>query len=202
MSRPSSAMGSGNGPSWGQPACGCSTSPNRATRSPAPHRSPPPPGGPSAAASRRPRRGHGSRERGQDLIGRGPAAVDQPVGQPPDAVASGLERQRDHTGGNNRQPQVRLPLRADQGADPHHDGQVDQREGGGEQPVDQGAADDPVDVVPGEFIAAVREAIAATVRRQGPDRRSPQLAILAGHRGRGWRVRVDPPASSGVGRYG
>ena len=78
--------------------------------------------------------------------GRSPAAVHEPVGQAPAAIARGLEGHRDHAGGDHRQQHVRLVARADQRADPDHDGQVDHRESGAEQPVDHGSRDEQVDV--------------------------------------------------------
>jgi hypothetical protein len=117
--RPSSVIGCGIVPLCGQVACGCSSSPTSshtvawtvpvASHDEAGHVDQGVIGGGA---------GDGLRELREHLVRGGSLAVDQPIRQPPAALASWLERDGDQRGGDDRQEQLRLPARADQHADP------------------------------------------------------------------------------------
>ena len=85
-------------------------------------------------------------ERGQRLVGLCPAAVREPVGEPDQAAAQGLERQRDHGGAQQRQPEA-APRVLDQPAQRHdEDGVADGGERDTRHDHDR-AVDDHVELV-------------------------------------------------------
>ncbi len=93
------------------------------------------------------RPGHALGELGQDLVGRGPLAVYQAVGESSGPDPDGLEGHGDQRGGQDRKEQVRLAPGADRGADPHHQAHVDGGDEGRQDAHDQGLADHHVQLV-------------------------------------------------------
>ena len=83
----------------------------------------------------------------EDLVGSGPLAVDQPVGQALDPLPYRLERDRHHRRGDDRQGQARPCAVLRQRPDADHDRHVHAGDEDGQRPVDEGLVDDDVDVV-------------------------------------------------------
>ncbi len=83
----------------------------------------------------------------QNLVGGRSLAVDEAIGDLLQSLTHGLERDRHDGGGEDRKKQVGLATSANEGADAHDDAHVDRCDEGRKGAVDQGAADDDVDVV-------------------------------------------------------
>ena len=99
---------------------------------------------------------HPPGEVGEDLVGGGPAAIDQPVGQALDPCPHRLESDRHHRRGGDRQSQARPRAALRQRPEADHDRHVHTGDEHGERPVDEGLVDDDVDVV--EVVAEDRDA--------------------------------------------
>ena len=82
----------------------------------------------------------------QDLVGRGPLAIDEPVRDALHPFAHRLEREGDDRGRDDRQAQA-LVRGADQAPQHDHDRDVDQRDEPGERHVHDRPVDHHVDVV-------------------------------------------------------
>ena len=91
----------------------------------------------------RERLAHVRGESREDLVGRGALAVDHPVRGALRLLASGLERDRDDGGGDERE-ELRRP---DERPDDHDDRDVHDRDERREQAVDDRLVDEEVDVV-------------------------------------------------------
>ena len=82
---------------------------------------------------------------GQHLVGRGPVAVHQAVGDPAGPLPGGLEEQGDRDGRGDRQPRAVLP--PGERSDAQHDPGVHSGQPGRDQAVDDRAVNDDVDLV-------------------------------------------------------
>ena len=122
---------------------------------------------------RRYRPGHAGGELRQDLVGGGPPAVHQSVGQSLHPVLDRSEGQGHHRCGQDGQSQVGLGPLADQRSDPHHDGHVHRGDEPGQGPVDQGLVDDDVDVV--QVVLEDRDARSNRNERDERRERAPRI---------------------------
>ncbi|MGB2938966.1 MAG: hypothetical protein WBD38_01540 [Candidatus Dormiibacterota bacterium] len=84
---------------------------------------------------------------GQYLVRRRSLAIDKAVGHLLDPLSDRLESNRHDRRSQDRKDQVGPAAAPHKGADAHHDSDINGRNKGGESPVNQGPADDDVDVI-------------------------------------------------------
>ena len=91
--------------------------------------------------------GHASRKLRKDLVGAGSLAVDEAVGEPSTAFADRLEGDCNHSRGDDREEQILISAGANKRAYPDDDRQVHHGDEHSEQAIDQGPANQQVNVV-------------------------------------------------------
>ena len=92
-----------------------------------------------------------ARESGEHLVWGGAIPVHEPVGNLLDTLTNGLEPNRNDDRRDDRQPEIRLATATNQRADADRDTDVDGGDECRKDAVDEGSADDDVDVIEAVF---------------------------------------------------